>query len=469
MMPPTIPLSVAFFRPLAVQTLEDRSSMSRAETMGQNTSGERQPPALYLLFFVEMWERMSFYGMRALLVLYMTAATTAGGFGWSRADALSIYGWYTGLVYLTPILGGYMADRYLGLRKAITIGATTMMIGHISMAFTGEFAFFLGLACLIIGNGFFKPSMATLVGSLYQEGDRRRDAAYTIFYVGVNTGAFIAPFISGTLGEKVGFHWGFGAAAVGMFLGQVLFNLVGPRLLGDIGKYPRRAATSAANAVKETLSAVEKDRLKVIFSLMIFVVIFWASFEQAGGLMTLYTDTKVDRVVFGWEIPTTWFQSINPVFIMTFGPLFAVMWGWLALRGREPSAPVKFGISLFLMSLGFLCMVFAAQQSEVNGKASVLWIVASYLLQTWAELCLSPVGLSMVNRLAPARFATVIMGIWYLSNAVANKLAGFIGGFAETLGEVQLFGAISATTFTASLVLLFVLAKPLRRWMHGVG
>jgi POT family proton-dependent oligopeptide transporter len=185
--------------------------------------------------------------------------------------------------------------------------------------------------------------------------------------------------------------------------------------------------------------------------------------------MTLYTDTKVDRMVFGWEIPTTWFQSINPVFIMTFGPLFAAMWGWLALRGREPSAPVKFGISLFLMSLGFLCMVFAAQQSETMGKASVLWIVASYLLQTWAELCLSPVGLSMVNRLAPARFATLIMGIWYLSNAVANKLAGFIGGFAETLGEVQLFGAIAATAFTASMVLLFVLAKPLRRWMHGVG
>ncbi len=443
--------------------------MSSAQIAQAPGHMERQPPALYLLFFVEMWERMSFYGMRALLVLYMTAATTAGGFGWTRPEALSIYGWYTGLVYLTPILGGYMADRFLGLRKAITIGATTMMIGHISLAFKGEFAFYLGLACLIVGNGFFKPSMATLVGSLYQEGDRRRDAAYTIFYVGVNTGAFIAPLISGTLGERVGFHWGFGAAAVGMFLGQVLFNVVGPRILGDIGIKPRNQSAANANQASEPLSKVEKERLTVIFSLMIFVVIFWAAFEQAGGLMTLYTDTKVDRNLLGFEIPTTWFQSINPVFIMIFGPIFAWFWARLALKGREPSAPMKFGFSLFLMGCGFMCMVFAAQQSATFGKASVLWLIASYLLQTWAELCLSPVGLSMVNRLSPARYGTVIMGIWYLSNAVANKLAGFIGGFAETLGETQLFGAIAATAFTASAILIFGLAKPLQKRMHGVG
>ncbi|MCX6131291.1 MAG: peptide MFS transporter [Proteobacteria bacterium] len=443
--------------------------MNRPLSAEARSASERQPPALYLLFFVEMWERMSFYGMRALLVLYMTAATSAGGFAWSRPEALSIYGWYTGLVYLTPIFGGYMADRFLGLRKAITIGASIMMIGHISLAFTGEVAFYLGLGCLIIGNGFFKPSMATLVGSLYQEGDRRRDAAYTIFYVGVNTGAFIAPFISGTLGERVGFHWGFGAAAVGMFLGQVLFNLVGPRILGDIGIKPRHHKSQESSQTRTSLSQHEKDRLKVIFSLMIFVVIFWAAFEQAGGLMTLYTDSKVDRNLLGFEIPTTWFQSINPVFIMSFGPIFAWFWARLALKGREPSAPLKFGLALFLMGCGFMCMVCAAQQSAAYGKASVLWLIASYLLQTWAELCLSPVGLSMVNRLSPTRYSTLIMGIWYLSNAVANKLAGIIGGFAETLGETQLFGVIAATALTASAVLIFGLAKPLQKKMHGVS
>ncbi len=432
---------------------------------------QKQPPALYLLFFVEMWERMSYYGMRALLVLYMTAATTAGGFGWSKADALSLYGWYTGLVYLTPLLGGWMADRFLGLRKSVTVGATIMMIGHISMAFPGLSAFYLGLGCLILGNGFFKPAMGQLVGSLFTEGDRRRDGAYTIFYVGVNTGAFIAPFISGTLGEKLGFHWGFGAAAVGMFIGQILFLTVGPRLLGNIGIKPAAAISKESKVLEQThgaLSKIEKDRIAVIFSLMFFVVVFWTAFEQAGGLMTLYTDAKVDREIFGFLVPTTWFQSLNPVFIMTLGPLFAWFWTRLALKGKDPSAPQKFGWALILMGLGFLFMVFAAQESAAVGKASIHWILLSYFFQTCGELCMSPVGLSMVNKLTPSRFGTIMMGIWYLSFACANKLSGVVGSYAEKLGETQLFGAISAFAALCGVVLLLLVAKPLTKKMHGV-
>lgn len=437
-----------------------------------NTDGDqRQPPALYLLFFVEMWERMSYYGMRALLVLYMTAATAAGGFGWSNADALSLYGWYTGCVYLTPLLGGWMADRYLGLRKSVTIGATIMMIGHIAMAFPGLPSFYLGLGCLILGNGFFKPAMGQLVGSLFAEGDRRRDGAYTIFYVGVNTGAFIAPLISGTLGEKFGFHWGFGAAAVGMFIGQILFLTVGPRLLGNIGIRPAAAIQKEKTILEKThgaLSRIEKERLTVIFSLMFFVVVFWTAFEQAGGLMTLYTNDKVDRMIFGWEVPTSWFQSLNPVYIMTLGPLFAWFWTRLALKGRDPSPPQKFGYALILMGLGFLFMVFAAQESTAFGKASVHWILLSYFFQTCGELCMSPVGLSMVNKLTPSRFGTMMMGIWYLSFAVANKLSGVVGSYADKLGEVQLFGAIAAVAGVCGLVLLVFISKPLTRRMHGV-
>jgi POT family proton-dependent oligopeptide transporter len=436
---------------------------------------DRQPPALYLLFFVEMWERMSYYGMRALLVLYMTAATTAGGFGWSTAEALSLYGTYTGLVYLTPLLGGFLADRYLGLRKSVTIGATIMMIGHIAMAFPGITALYIGLGCLILGNGFFKPAMGQLVGGLFAEGDPRKDGAYTIFYVGVNTGAFIAPFIAGTLGTRMGFHWGFGAAAVGMFIGQILFLTVGPRLLGNIGIVPAAKAQMAINKTrslagqaKEALTKIEKDRILVIVSLMFFVIVFWTAFEQAGGLMTLYTNEKVDRNIFGFTVDTTWFQSLNPLFIMTLGPLFAWMWTRLALKGRDPSAPQKFGWALLLMGIGFTFMVFAARESASTGLASIHWVVLSYFFQTCGELCMSPVGLSMVNKLTPSRFGTLMMGIWYLSFAVANKLSGVVGSYAEKLGETQIFGGIAVFAATCGLVLLIFIAKPLQKKMHGI-
>ena len=428
----------------------------------------RHPRGLYLLFTTEMWERMSFYGMRALLVLYMT--DKAHGFGWDKRSALSVYGWYTGLVYLTPVLGGMLADRYLGQRRAITIGGVLMMIGHFLMAVPGIPAFYAALSFLIAGNGLFKPNISTMVGGLYKPGDPRRDGAFTIFYMGINVGAWLAPYICGTLGEKVGWEWGFASAGVGMALGLVVFLALAKRLLGDIGTGPAKVDKAkgdpASHEEEKPLTPEEKDRVKVILILALFVVFFWAAFEQAGGLMNLYTDEKVNRVLFGWQIPTTWFQSVNPAFIVLLGPLFAGLWTRLGKEGRDPSIPAKMGGGLLLLSLGFLFMLGASLQSEAAGKAALLWVVAAYLFHTMGELCLSPVGLSMVTKLAPKRYASLLMGVWFMANAVANKLAGAIGGYAEDLGEFKLFAVIVAFTTFAGVALV-ALSGPLRKMMHG--
>jgi POT family proton-dependent oligopeptide transporter len=440
----------------------------------------RHPPGLYLLFTTEMWERMSYYGMRALLTLYMVDKTR-GGFGWDKKDALAIYGWYTGLVYLTPLLGGFLADRYLGQRRAVTIGGVLMMIGHFLMAVPGVPAFYAALSFLILGNGLFKPNISTMVGGLYREGDPRRDGAFTIFYMGINLGAGLSSYVCGTLGEKVGWDWGFGSAGVGMGLGLIVFLVLAKRLLGDIGTKPGAAAATVKSdtadakgyrdvpAFKEEhapLTTEERDRIKVILILAVFVIFFWAAFEQAGGLMNLYTDEKVNRFVFGWEIPTTWFQSVNPAFIMLLGPIFAAMWTRLGKEGKDPSIPVKMGLGLLLLSLGFVLMLGASRQSAAEGKAALMWVVGAYFLHTMGELCLSPVGLSMVTKLAPKRLASLLMGAWFLSNAIANKLAGAIGGYADELGEFKLFGFIVAFTAVAGVVLIAI-AAPLRRMMHG--
>ncbi|MFN7131080.1 MAG: peptide MFS transporter [Myxococcales bacterium] len=424
------------------------------------------PPGLYLLFTTEMWERMSYYGMRALLVLYMVDKQR-GGFGWDQKWALQVYGLYTGLVYLTPVAGGYLADRYLGQRRAVTIGGVLMMLGHFLMAVPGVAAFYAALALLILGNGMFKPNISTMVGGLYQQGDPRRDGAFTIFYMGINLGAFLSPLVCGTLGEKFGWHWGFGAAGVGMGLGLLAFLLGQKKLLGDVGLAPApRTAASVAAEKSVKLTGVEIDRVLVILILSIFVIFFWAAFEQAGGLMNLYTDEKVDRVVFGWEVPTTWFQAINPAIIVLLGPVFSVIWTGLAKRNLDPPTPVKMALGLILLSFGFVLMMGASKQSEAVGKAGIYWIVGAYFFHTVGELCLSPVGLSMVTKLAPAKFASLLMGVWFLSSSVANYLAGFIGGFSKELGEFQLFGAIVVATAVAGVVLLAV-SRRIRRMMHG--
>ena len=425
------------------------------------------PKGLYLLFATEMWERMSYYGMRALLTLYMVAATERGGFGWDRAFALKIYGAYTALVYLTPVAGGWLADNVLGQRRAVLIGGVVMMFGHFLMAVPGQVTFFAALASLIIGNGLFKPNISTMVGGLYEAGDARRDGAFTIFYMGINLGAFLSPLVCGTLGEKLGWHWGFGSAGVGMGFGLITFLALHKKLLGSVGLTPEKKpiTITGPGTSGDALTAIEKDRIGVILTLTFFNIFFWAAFEQAGGLMNLYTDEKVDRVLGSFTLPTTWFQALNPLFILVLAPFFSTLWVKLGERGKDPSTPVKMGFGLVFLASGFVLMIGAAQQTAGGAKAHMLWIIGAYFLHTVGELCLSPVGLSMVSRMAPARLTSLMMGVWFLSSFVANYLAGLIGGASEKLGELQLFSAIVAATTLAGLV-LWGLAKGITAKMH---
>ncbi|AKF80898.1 proton-dependent oligopeptide transporter, POT family [Myxococcus fulvus] len=438
-------------------------------TVAAGAARQGHPRGLYLLFFTEMWERMSYYGMRGLLVLFLTSQVN-GGFGWSKSEALSLYGTYTGLVYLTPIVGGFIADRFMGQRRAVVLGGVLMMIGHLVLALPSVMMFYVGLGFLIIGNGFFKPNISTMVGGLYAPGDGRRDGAFTIFYMGINLGAMLGNFICGTLGEKVGWHWGFGSAGVGMFLGLIAFLSLQKKLLGDVGLAPVKPTpqtqVAQAGGEKKGFSRDEIDRIVVIFIIALFVVAFWAGFEQAGGLMNLYTNEKVDRHILFGEVPTTWFQNFNSFFIVALAPVFAGLWGWLAARGKDPSIPVKMGMGLVFLSIGFVFMLGASNQSADVGKAAAYWVILAYLFHTMGELCLSPVGLSMVTKVAPQRIVSAMMGVWFLANAAANKLSGVIGGYSEKLGEFDIFLYISIGTGIAGLILL-VVSPVLKKMMHG--
>ena len=430
------------------------------------------PKGLYLLFTVEMWERMSYYGMRALLTLYMTAKTTEinPGFGMNSTEALKIYAWYTGLVYATPLLGGYLADRYLGQRRSIYIGGILMMVGHFLMAVPGVYAFYAALIFLIIGNGFFKPNISTMVGGLYEEDDPRRDSAFTIFYMGINLGAVLAGLVCGSLGEKIGFHWGFGAAGVGMALGLIIFWMFEDRLLPkELGILQPKTEREATDQSREStkLTAEEVDRISVILILSIFVMFFWAAFEQAGGLMNIYTKEKVDRVIWGFEVPASWFQSLNPAIIFLCAPLFSKLWSKLGERNIDPPTPVKMAMGLLLLSFGFIFMLHGVNQADSgnSGLAAIFWLSGAYFWHTMGELCLSPIGLSMVTKLAPTHLTALMMGVWFGSNFIANLAAGYIGGYSERLGEFELFSYIVLGTAGAG-VLLFLLARPIVAKMH---
>jgi proton-dependent oligopeptide transporter, POT family len=472
------------------------------------------PKGLYLLFFTEAFERFQYYGMRAFLVLYLVDATR--GLGFSRTEALSLYGTYTGLVFLTPVLGGYVADRFLGQRLSVVLGGTLMMGGQVLCALKTVPTLYAGLGVLVLGNGFFKANISTMVGQLYAPGDRRRDNAFTIFYMGINLGALFGPLVAGGLAEKVDWSLGFAVSGLGMAIGVATFLALKGKLLPGIGTLEVKPS---ARQVKRflmglfaalvvlaglawlavagplaghinwdvvLLSAIlgtmlgffiyltffgklkkeERDRVIVIFVVVLFVVFFWAAFEQAGGLMNLYTDTKVDRGFFTLTIPTTWFQAVNSIFIVLFAPLAATLWTWLSARGAEPRTPTKMALGLLLISVGFILMYAAAKQSIAVGKASLWWVVGAYLFHSWGELALSPVGLSMVTKLAPTRFASALMGVWFLSNSAANKIAGMLGGAAEQLGDQTMFGIIVLGTAAAGLVLL-TLSGTLTRMMHG--
>ncbi len=462
-----------------------------------------------MLFLTEMWERFSYYGMRALLVLYLVDAM-----GYQRADALTVYGTYTALVYLTPIFGGYLADHYLGYRKAILIGGLVMAMGHFAMAFPALLKPALGL--IIIGNGFFKPNISTLLGTLYREHDPRRDGGFTLFYIGINLGALLAPIVAGTLGEKLGWHWGFAAAGVGMLLAVSQF-VRGQHQLDDAGLptvqnrldgrawfqivlisvlmiplvYAVIVAASSLTPVWNRLgtevkfgvpaaafiaflawqqricSREEWHRVLAIVIMGVFVICFWMGFEQAGGTMNLFADRLTDRTMLGWEIPASYFQGINPLLIVLLGPVFSAMWiRWDQSRFALPT-PAKMGVGILIMGTGFIVLAIAQGRTETLGKVGPQWLFFVYLLHTMGELCLSPIGLSMVTQLAPARLAAIMMGIWFTANAIANYLAGILESLLAS-SSIPLYWFLVGSSLGAGVLLLLI--TPLLKYlMHGKG
>ena len=472
------------------------------------------PKGLFLLFTTEMWERFSYYGMRALLVLYAVAATNAAnpGLGWDSPQALTLYAWYTGLTYFTPLFGGWLADNFIGQRKAVIVGGILMALGQFSLASPLDTlgtsaawslpmlgiafpetatSFYLGLFLLILGNGFFKPNISTMVGDLYPQGDARRDGAFTIFYMGINLGAFLAPLVCSTLGEDPAYGWrvGFLAAGIGMTLSVIIQLAFAQRYIGDIGREPAAARSlKLAGGTKHPLTPDERDRLRVIFVIFVFVVMFWAAFEQAGGLLNLFADKYTDRAVGSFTVPTGWFQSLNPLFIVLLAPFFSMLWSKLGESGRNPKTPVKMYLGLLQVALGFMFLVVAVfeMQRTADVKSGMLWLVLGYLFHTTGELCISPVGLSMVTKLAPLRLGSLMMGVWFMINFVANTLAGYIGAFSEHMGEypwmisiatdvgvraehaglLGVFGGLALALVGFSLV-LWTISGRIIRWMHG--
>jgi amino acid/peptide transporter len=453
------------------------------------------PKGLYLLFFTEMWERFSYYGMRAILILYLTKKFIEGGLGMDEKYAMLLYGYFTGFVYFTPLIGGWLADRYLGKRLAVMIGGVTMMLGQFTLfGLNSTTGLYIGLLLLIIGNGFFKPNISTLVGGLYKDGDSRRDAAFTIFYMGINLGAMIAPLVIGVVTDNMfattnedgsisyGYRYGFLVSGIGMLLGQVIFNLLGTKYLGDLGTKPVGAVSNTEVAKvqksinpetgKELDEKDEKQRISVIFILLIFAVFFWAGFEQAGSSLSLYTDKYIDRSIGSFEIPTSWFQSVNPLFIVTLAPLFTLFWA--SPIGRRLTTPVKMGVGMIILGVGFLFMIGAVAErsangdvDDVNNKAALMWLIMTYLLHTIGELCISPVGLSVVTKLSPPKLASVLMAVWMLSSFFANIVGGYIASYVETMGAGEVFTYIAGFVSVCG-VLLILLNKVILKLMHGV-
>jgi proton-dependent oligopeptide transporter, POT family len=478
------------------------------------------PRGLATLFFTELWERFSYYGMRAILILFMTAPVAAGGLEFDTATAGAIYGLYTAFVYLVALPGGWIADRIVGQRRAVLYGGIVIAAGHFSMAIPTLTTFYLGLALIVVGTGLLKPNISTMVGELYPEGGARRDAGFSIFYMGINIGAFVAPLVCGFLGEKISWHLGFGAAGVGMVLGIIQY-LAGDKYLGEAGRQPNAGEAERASGIRYLalgvtlvvvlvggmlllgnagvvdlsvtrvagwgtgiivalalayfayvyiaagLTPVEKKRLGAIGLLFIFSALFWSGFEQAGSSLNLVAERLTDRNLFGWEMPASWLQSVNPIFIIALAPVFAWLWVALSRRRAEPSSPAKFGMGLILLALGFAVMVWATMMAAQGVQVSPTWLVVTYFFHTTGELALSPVGLSTVTKLAPHRMVGQMMGVWFMSISLGNLIAGQVAGQFEEMPLPQLFGIVTLITGGAGLLLL-LLARPMRRLMQGV-
>ncbi len=480
----------------------------------------RHPDGLSTLFFVEMWERFSYYGMRALLTLFMVAPVASGGLQFSVSDAASFYGNYTMAVYLLSIPGGFLADNYLGARRSVMIGGVIIAAGHFALAVPAIGAFYLGLILIALGTGLFKPNISVLVGGLYARDDERRDAGFSLFYTGINIGALIAPLVTGFLAQSATFkgwlaaagfdpaqswHWGFAAAGVGMSAAVVLFARRQTVFDGDVGEAPaafaRRgwwvvgvlaastvllmalvlsdrpgltwlrylliALPLAAVVVFARQEDLEARRLAAIFVFFVAAMIFWSAFEQAGLTIAIFADRLTDNTIGSWTIPSAWYQSLNPLFVILLAPVTAVLWS--RLGPRQPSTPAKFFLGLILLSVSFFLMIPAAHLTA-TGRVSPLWLIALFLVQTVGELCLSPVGLSAMTKLAPARLVGLMLGVWFLASAFGNKLAGVLGaGFKSDNSDqlAQFFLSLGAMPLAAGLVLA-MLAPWLRRLMGGV-
>jgi POT family proton-dependent oligopeptide transporter len=459
----------------------DENPKAPADSLPPN----KHPVGLYFLFSTEMWERFSYYGMRGLLVYYMTkqlflgdpAATVFGYstlkavlegiFGPLQVQALSsqIYGLYTGFVYLTPFFGGIIADRWLGQRKAVIVGAVLMAIGEFMLMSQG--LFLPALILLILGNGFFKPNISTQVGNLYAHGDHRRDRAFSIFYVGINVGATLSPLIAGTLGEKYGFKWGFCAAGIGMLLGLAIY-LWGQRHLAPDNVM--RQAAARKNAPASAVEPLSEDDWKKIGALIVLCtlnIVFWGVYEQQGNTLALWVDSNTDRMIFGWEMPATWYQSFNAGMIVMFTPVVLAFWKWQEKRKQEPSSVAKMATGCLLLGASFLVLLPGARIVAAGGKAPLWALTLCTAIFTVGELYLSPVGLSLVTKLAPPRMVSMLMGMWFISSFIGNYLCGFMGSFWLRMSHESFFLMLTTLACSAGLA-MFALLKPLKRAIgHG--
>jgi POT family proton-dependent oligopeptide transporter len=437
------------------------------------------PVGLYFLFFTEMWERFSYYGMRALLVLYMVNHLIRGAqsgtshvFGFAALQhalesvfgtlatqplASQIYGLYTAFVYFTPIFGGMLADRVLGQRKTVIVGAVLMAIGHFLMA--AESMFLMALFVLILGNGCFKPNLATQIGSLYPVGDPRRDRAYTVYYAGVNLGAFLSPLVCGTLGQVYGWHYGFGAAGVGMLIGLTIYLVGQPYLPAD---QLTRAKAAHTEKIRAPLTAAEWKAIAGLVALCALNVVFWGVYEQQGNTLQLFADRNIDWHVFGRQLPSTWFQSVDPMFIFLLTPFLNIFWGWQSRRGKEPGSVTKMTMGCALLGLSFLPLIFISNGLRPDQRVNLLWLVSCAFVYTVGELYLSPVGLSLVSKVAPARLASMLMGMWFLANFAGNYLSGYLGTFYERMSRESFFTMLMLLGLAAGAAIL-ALSVPLRR------
>jgi POT family proton-dependent oligopeptide transporter len=493
--------------------------------MTQENLHKGHPKGLYVLFATEMWERFNYYGMRAILVLFMTKALL-----FDKVFASNLYGSYTSLIYLTPLIGGYIADRYWGNRRSIIVGGIVMAIGEFILFFCGSLyatspdtaslLFFSGLGFMIAGNGFFKPNISSMVGQLYPKGDHRIDSAYTIFYMGINTGGALGPFVCGFFGDTgnpADFKWAFLAGGIGMIISVLTLHFLNNKYVIDpdkkiIGLTPDGAPKKFLNPVvmvvgmallslttigllyidakvvnylfyfligcivliagiiysDKTLTSTEKTRVSVIFTVSFFVIFFWSAFEQAGASLTFFAEEQTQRDLGFFTVPASFFQSLNSMFVVGLAPLFA--WLWIKLGKREPASPYKMAIGLFLLALGYLWIAFGVKDVQANVKVSMIWLIGMYMMHSMGELCLSPIGLSLVNKLAPIKFASLLMAVWFTANAFANKLAGVLSGYYPDGKTTSFLGYQIANLYdffmlflgmagVASLVLFFLSSK----------